>query len=371
MRSERTAPDISGAQIVRVIALLAACVIAGCAPSKEKISEASVAALEQMLANTPETKDLGLVVQRVTLVTVEANKIFEGTALISKGDERREIPIHVIADDEHVLVTPDPAALGLFLGVDPQFAQLEQETEAAMAEINAAAAELDVTDPNAGIAATVAGSPGAQPAGGPGIETVPSGRFRSATGNTLLVLPTKGREAVAVLQLGVGSASHCVEGDVSCMTISGSIHFEAEDARWMAGDASSPCQIDTSIRSDELQFSSPEDGCKFFGSANSRLRSGLGESYRLDTTMAGVPSFSCEKAVIPTEKMICATPVLGFLDWEMAREFALHLAGSADKAVARREQREWIAERDRCADEACVLQAYLDRLYRIAEPAAE
>src|SRR5436190_4809443 len=74
-------------------------------------------------------------------------------------------------------------------------------------------------------------------------------------------------------------------------------------------------------------------------------------------------SFDCNKAGTPTEKQICADPVLSRLDEQLddAYRTAQHRAES--RPTLRDAQRQWLAtRRDTCKDSACLRKAYLDRI---------
>ena len=75
------------------------------------------------------------------------------------------------------------------------------------------------------------------------------------------------------------------------------------------------------------------------------------------------PSFDCEKAVSKAELMICASPDLGALDSDMSELYA--------KAVAepskwhKRLQANWLAQRDKCSDVACMAATYKARTQQL------
>ena len=68
------------------------------------------------------------------------------------------------------------------------------------------------------------------------------------------------------------------------------------------------------------------------------------------------PSFDCEKALTQVENMICATPALGQLDREMNESYAKDL-GAPAKWLSRL-QANWLAQRNKCADAACLTMSY-------------
>jgi uncharacterized protein len=60
-------------------------------------------------------------------------------------------------------------------------------------------------------------------------------------------------------------------------------------------------------------------------------------------------SFDCAKARTAAEKMICADAELSKLDERMAAAYAKTLARTKDKGKLKREQKEWLTRRDKCA----------------------
>lgn len=87
---------------------------------------------------------------------------------------------------------------------------------------------------------------------------------------------------------------------------------------------------------------------------------------------AAAASFNCAKAATPTEKAVCADPKLSALDSEVGRAFntaseALHidLSDRTDDytILYRRQQKDWLVDRDRCvADKVCLRRQYERRL---------
>jgi hypothetical protein len=348
--------------ILRLTALALAGAIVACSPSKEDVADAARGALVQMFATTPETKDLGLTVGRVTLVTVEPNKVYDGVALVSKGKESRDIPIHVITDGEQVLVTPDPNVLGLLV-VSEADAAMEREMEHAISEMEAASAALDsaMTEPTS---SSDSDRVVATPAPDSAEDFSLSGRFVSNSGNAILILPRREGGSPAVLQLGVGTNPHCVEGDVSCVSLDGKILQQANSAKWIS-EGPSRCEVSLRFTRDSADLLPLTVPCDGFGTANAHLGASIAGTYSLDRSAEYSPSFECAKATTAVEEIICATPVLGFLDHALGAAYKQHQSGSTDRPASRREQLEWVASRDVCKDDACIMQTYLDRLYRL------
>lgn len=338
-----------------------------CSASKEEVTEAARAALAQMFSTTPETKNLGLVVGRVTLVTVEPHKVFDGMALITRGDQSREVPIHVISDGEHVMVTPDNGVLALLLDPDPTAAVLEEDMAQAVAEMDAAVAEMDVAmkELSSDAPAPSKSTTTADDVPGTGGPIARSGRFVSNSGNAMLILPAHDGRSAAVLQLGVNAQAHCVEGDVSCVALGGEIKYNAEGARWIGVEGPSRCEIALRLHKDAIELLPLEAPCAGFGTANAHLGAGIAGAYAFDSSVNYAPSYPCAKASTAVEKTICATPVLGFLDRSLNQHYKQHIADSADIPAIRREQLAWVAERDQCLEDGCLMNTYLDRLYRL------
>lgn len=79
-------------------------------------------------------------------------------------------------------------------------------------------------------------------------------------------------------------------------------------------------------------------------------------------TTAQAASFDCTKAVTRIEKLICADAELSQLDSALGRLYADARRGAADPAALKRAQRDWLGQRDRCRDSACVADAYRARI---------
>jgi uncharacterized protein len=68
------------------------------------------------------------------------------------------------------------------------------------------------------------------------------------------------------------------------------------------------------------------------------------------------PGFDCEKAVTKVETLICRSDELSQLDWDMSKLYADTGAGRAPWYL--RMQAHWLAQRNRCADAACLSASY-------------
>jgi uncharacterized protein YecT (DUF1311 family) len=74
------------------------------------------------------------------------------------------------------------------------------------------------------------------------------------------------------------------------------------------------------------------------------------------------PSFDCSKASSQVEKLICGTPVLAAADADLATAYKDAMAKADDKGTMKSSQLDWIKNvRNKCADEACLNQAYAQR----------
>ncbi|MDE2420273.1 MAG: DUF1311 domain-containing protein [Gammaproteobacteria bacterium] len=74
---------------------------------------------------------------------------------------------------------------------------------------------------------------------------------------------------------------------------------------------------------------------------------------------AGAASFDCSKAQSKVEHMICSSPDLSSLDDAMALDyFVASESDGTNKHQLAKEQLAWLAQRDRCQDEACIQDQY-------------
>ena len=72
--------------------------------------------------------------------------------------------------------------------------------------------------------------------------------------------------------------------------------------------------------------------------------------------------FDCGKAKKTGEKIICADSVLSELDDQLADDYAEAQRLSLDPAALRKDQSLWLADRDRCTDRPCLVDAYTRQL---------
>jgi hypothetical protein len=88
---------------------------------------------------------------------------------------------------------------------------------------------------------------------------------------------------------------------------------------------------------------------------------------------SAAPSFNCRYARSRAEQMVCRDAELAALDRRMSSQFYAEL-GRADarrRAALRQTRDRFLVTRERCADEACVAQAYRERMEEIAGIAAD
>lgn len=78
---------------------------------------------------------------------------------------------------------------------------------------------------------------------------------------------------------------------------------------------------------------------------------------------AAAASFDCKKAKTSAEKLICATPELSKADEELAREYKAARQATKNGKALREAQAAWLRNtRNACADAACMLAAYKQRV---------
>ena len=75
-------------------------------------------------------------------------------------------------------------------------------------------------------------------------------------------------------------------------------------------------------------------------------------------------SFDCTNASTKTEKMICGNASIAKLDVELAQRYKslMKLSSGSDEVFNRQEQREWLAERNKCAGAKCLIDSYGSRI---------
>lgn len=83
---------------------------------------------------------------------------------------------------------------------------------------------------------------------------------------------------------------------------------------------------------------------------------------------AQAASFDCGKAASKVEKLICGDTAISKLDEELAAVYKTALQGEKQAEAIQQEQKQWIKERNGCADAACVKLAYETRLHGLSSP---
>lgn len=84
------------------------------------------------------------------------------------------------------------------------------------------------------------------------------------------------------------------------------------------------------------------------------------------TSLAQAASFDCAKAGSKVEKFICGDAALSKLDEEMNAAYKIALQDKTKAEAVKQAQKQWMAERNNCADAACVKRAYEARLSSLA-----
>ncbi|MFL9922088.1 lysozyme inhibitor LprI family protein [Paraburkholderia fungorum] len=80
--------------------------------------------------------------------------------------------------------------------------------------------------------------------------------------------------------------------------------------------------------------------------------------------LAHATSFDCKKASTFVEKTICASPALGKLDDALTDNYNAMLATNLGDGGAslKKEQRAWIAQRNKCTTDQCLIDLYRKRV---------
>nr|WKF57198.1 hypothetical protein HUO10_001676 [Paraburkholderia busanensis] len=80
--------------------------------------------------------------------------------------------------------------------------------------------------------------------------------------------------------------------------------------------------------------------------------------------LAHAASFDCKKASTFVEKAICANPLLGKLDDALTGNYNAMLATDLGDGGAslKKEQRAWIAQRNKCTNDKCLVDLYRKRV---------
>ncbi|MBB5508729.1 lysozyme inhibitor LprI family protein [Paraburkholderia atlantica] len=80
--------------------------------------------------------------------------------------------------------------------------------------------------------------------------------------------------------------------------------------------------------------------------------------------LAHATSFDCKKASTYVEKTICSSPLLGKLDDALADNYRDMLASDLGDGGTglKKEQRAWVAQRNKCTSEKCLVDLYRKRV---------
>jgi len=81
---------------------------------------------------------------------------------------------------------------------------------------------------------------------------------------------------------------------------------------------------------------------------------------------AHTASFDCAKASTKVERLICADKALSGLDETLAETYAWDAEGEGASPRAKAAQKAWLAQRNACADAACVRRQYEQRLSELS-----
>jgi uncharacterized protein len=77
---------------------------------------------------------------------------------------------------------------------------------------------------------------------------------------------------------------------------------------------------------------------------------------------ARAATFDCDKAASFAEKVVCSDSRITAMDDELGSLYKAALASSPNKDTLKADQKAWLASRDRCKDDHCIMKAYADRI---------
>jgi len=81
---------------------------------------------------------------------------------------------------------------------------------------------------------------------------------------------------------------------------------------------------------------------------------------------ARAASFDCGKAQSKVEHLICDNPEISKLDDELASDYKTVLQDQSKANTIKREQKQWLIERNECADAGCVRETYRKRIGQLS-----
>lgn len=82
--------------------------------------------------------------------------------------------------------------------------------------------------------------------------------------------------------------------------------------------------------------------------------------------VAHAASFDCGKSTTPVERIICATPDISEMDATLQEVYEPTVAREDANGSLKASQRAWLAQRNKCADAACLRQLYDKRITELA-----
>jgi uncharacterized protein len=86
------------------------------------------------------------------------------------------------------------------------------------------------------------------------------------------------------------------------------------------------------------------------------------------SSVAHATSFNCAKASTYVEKAICSDATLGKLDDALTQNYnAMRASDLDDGAALKKEQRAWIAQRNKCATDQCLVDLYRKRIDAVCD----
>lgn len=81
---------------------------------------------------------------------------------------------------------------------------------------------------------------------------------------------------------------------------------------------------------------------------------------------AHAASFDCTNAGTKIEHIICDDPLISLMDEQLAQNYKTALQNQLNAKQTKQAQRQWIKERNNCADTDCVRKAYTERIVQLS-----
>jgi uncharacterized protein len=88
------------------------------------------------------------------------------------------------------------------------------------------------------------------------------------------------------------------------------------------------------------------------------------------TQSTNAASFDCNKAASFSEKAVCSNELLSKLDDALSRNFKFMSASDIGRGALKdlkNTQKKWLAEREKCKDEYCLVETYRKRVDEICD----